>query len=74
LEDGLEVTGNFFWLLLLLDKLLAERTWEFLNNRRYSGVSCEPTGAPSPIIQYSSGGWLNFHSLKRRMNAFEKTV
>jgi hypothetical protein len=25
-------------------------------------------------MQYSSGGWLNFQSLNRRMNAFEKTV
>jgi hypothetical protein len=50
---------------------------ELRNSRRYSrvgSVSCEPTGAPSPIMQYSSGGWLNFHSLNRRMNAFEKTA
>jgi hypothetical protein len=74
-DDGCEVdTCDCLCPFRCFDKLLEDRTWEFRNSRRYSGVSCEPTGAPSPIMQYSSGGWLNFQSLNRRINAFEKTV
>lgn len=45
--------------------------WEFRTNRRYSGVSWDPTGGTSPT-PCSRGGWLNLHSFRRRVNAFEK--
>lgn len=54
--------------------LQGDSTQALRRSKRYSGVSCDPTGAPSPSIQYSRGGWLNFQSLKRRINAFEKTA
>lgn len=46
---------------------------EFRTNKRYSGVSWDPTGGTSPI-PCSRGGKLNLHSFRRSANAFEKTA
>ena len=73
-DDELVLVGSRPWLLLFLVNFASDKTLELRIKRRNSGVNCDPTGAPSPKMQYSSGGWLNFHNLNRRINALENTV
>ena len=46
---------------------------ELRTNKRYSGVSWDPTGVASPVT-CSSGGRSNLHSFSRSVNALENTA